>query len=335
MKGYPIAWTALQALNLQYIKTGLWGNGKEVLKIPPKPGVPARGPGNVQIPPYQSGGDEVDFDLDETGQWTTRTTATNKDYIDRRVSAVGFGIYLGGCHVYCDGIDKPVFVPNGYIFPGLKDAKSISEAVFADRTAADAALKIALEHPTGSAPFAYYRAAGGALIAPTVFSPATTPRIINTLLKDIEQLKNEVQRELTVLALGLVGGMVLSQVFAIKMEVGPKSPKAGAPVDDPPPVFRRVVRPAMRTGTVRVNGGGTGELPGWIDMNPCPPGEMRPEQITQRNPTGELIEDGIEHITQYFPEGSVDEYYPGTEEAHTNPTRQRGECLRALAGASG
>src|SRR5271166_3770624 len=28
-------------------------------------------------------------------------------------------------------------------------------------------------------------------------------------------------------------------------------------------------------------------------------------------------------------------YYPGTEEAHTNPTRQRGECLRAIAGASG
>src|SRR5208283_4996901 len=26
-------------------------------------------------------------------------------------------------------------------------------------------------------------------------------------------------------------------------------------------------------------------------------------------------------------------YYPGTEETHTNPTRQRGECLRALAGA--
>ena len=39
-------------------------------------------------------------------------------------------------------------------------------------------------------------------------------------------------------------------------------------------------------------------------------------------PTGELII------------GDMD-YYPGTEEAHTNPTRQRGECLRALAGASG
>src|SRR5271166_7068350 len=31
----------------------------------------------------------------------------------------------------------------------------------------------------------------------------------------------------------------------------------------------------------------------------------------------------------------IERYYPGTEEAHTNPTRQRGECLRALAGASG
>ena len=33
--------------------------------------------------------------------------------------------------------------------------------------------------------------------------------------------------------------------------------------------------------------------------------------------------------------GTARPYYPGTEEAHTNPTRQRGECLRALAGASG
>ena len=29
------------------------------------------------------------------------------------------------------------------------------------------------------------------------------------------------------------------------------------------------------------------------------------------------------------------EYYPGTEEAHTNPTRQRGECRGAPAGPSG
>jgi hypothetical protein len=308
LKGYPIDWKALQALNPQYVKKGLWGNGKEVLKIPPKPGSPPRGLGEVQTPVYQSGGDEVEFELDETGQYTSRTTDTNKDYIDRRVTAVGFGIYLGGCHVYCKGMDKPVFVPNDCIFPGLRDAKSIGEAVFADRNAADAALKIALEHPTGSAPFAYFRAAGGALIAPTIFCPATTPRIITTLLEAIEQLKNEVQRELIVVAIGLVFGMVLNQVFAIKMKVGPKSPRSGAPPDDPPPSGIPVVRRALRTGPVRVNGGGTGELPGWIDLNPCPPGEMRPEQIAQRNPTGELIQDGVENITEHFPEGSVDEF---------------------------
>src|SRR5271157_4137447 len=39
--------------------------------------------------------------------------------------------------------------------------------------------------------------------------------------------------------------------------------------------------------------------------------------------------------TQGHPGRETTRYYPGTEEAHTNPTRQRGECLRALAGASG
>ena len=47
----------------------------------------------------------------------------------------------------------------------------------------------------------------------------------------------------------------------------------------------------------------------------------------------------LEFLRQFHPFKVVVEatasYYPGTEEAHTNPTRQRGECLRALAGASG
>ncbi len=62
---------------------------------------------------------------------------------------------------------------------------------------------------------------------------------------------------------------------------------------------------------------------------------MIPEIPTQPMP------DWISNASAPLPElcirevlsGSV--YYPGTEEAHTNPTRQRGECLRALAGASG
>ena len=76
---------------------------------------------------------------------------------------------------------------------------------------------------------------------------------------------------------------------------------------------------------------------------PWPPG-------TRGNPAGysrgRRISDAIERLIE---EMALDrefgataiamalgkKYYPGTEEAHTNPTRQRGECLRALAGASG
>src|SRR5271166_471080 len=55
--------------------------------------------------------------------------------------------------------------------------------------------------------------------------------------------------------------------------------------------------------------------------NWCSRRHRRPGHTFQGRFKSELIED--------------ESYYPGTEEAHTNPTRQRGECLRALAGASG
>ena len=54
-------------------------------------------------------------------------------------------------------------------------------------------------------------------------------------------------------------------------------------------------------------------------------------QFGQRG-TGSVRDSGTLHTPFYEPSLG---YYPGTEEAHTNPTRQRGECLRALAGASG
>ena len=38
---------------------------------------------------------------------------------------------------------------------------------------------------------------------------------------------------------------------------------------------------------------------------------------------------------RFAPLPHYESYYPGTEEAHTNPTRPRGECLRARAGTSG
>ncbi len=50
-----------------------------------------------------------------------------------------------------------------------------------------------------------------------------------------------------------------------------------------------------------------------------------------------LVDDGIGKDARFWKlaQSLSALYYPGTEEAHTNPTRQRGACLRALAGASG
>ena len=50
-------------------------------------------------------------------------------------------------------------------------------------------------------------------------------------------------------------------------------------------------------------------------------------------PVGLLI--NFHALCRLIEENAGGPYYPGTEEAHTNPTRQRGECLRALACASG
>ena len=61
-----------------------------------------------------------------------------------------------------------------------------------------------------------------------------------------------------------------------------------------------------------------------------------PVGTTVQIPTSSMVPSGVA-CRLPLPVGTTVQipYYPGTEEAHTNPTRQRGECLRALAGASG
>ena len=69
-----------------------------------------------------------------------------------------------------------------------------------------------------------------------------------------------------------------------------------------------------------------------------------PDGVIEALLQGQLEPSLFVHELATYPESRIAEqvlrdmtlvYYPGTEEAHTNPTRQRGECLRALAGASG
>ncbi len=150
----------------------------------------------------------------------TADPRTHGDYIDRRVTAVGFGITVGGYLLYCEGISVPVLVPESYVDLELASAEPLNEAIYPELKAASADMA-ALGFGAGEGRFAYYRGAGGALIVPTVFSPATTPRIARTMLEVRRGLKEPVQRELKVLLLSLTGVKFLKGIFTRVVRAGP------------------------------------------------------------------------------------------------------------------
>ena len=72
-------------------------------------------------------------------------------------------------------------------------------------------------------------------------------------------------------------------------------------------------------------------------LDPLDPASMRVpfREIFRRLQRGTVLKRFLYWDDHYLLSLDGTTYYPGTEEAHINPTRQRGECLRALAGASG
>ncbi len=149
----------------------------------------------------------------------------HRDFIDLRVTAVGFGITEGGWVLFCEGLPLPVLVPEAQVDLGLTRAQPLNASIYPDRDAALADLAAeALGATHGS--YAYYRGAGGALVAPTVFSPATTPRIARTMLSVRKDLSETVQRELKVMLLSLAGTKVLQGVFSRVVRVGAE-PESG------------------------------------------------------------------------------------------------------------
>lgn len=146
---------------------------------------------------------------------------THSDWIERRLVAVGFGIYLGGYLAYCDGLPLPIFVPDSHVDFGLTSAAMDDPAIHLDRT--DALASIPAGPPMAGAPathVAFYRGAGGAVIAPTIFSPATTPQFVATALSARQELARQVQEELTALAVGLLGGMLIRAGIGIIARIG-------------------------------------------------------------------------------------------------------------------
>ena len=143
----------------------------------------------------------------------------HRDFVDLRVTAVGFGLNAGGYLLYCEGLALPVLIPESHVDLGLTSAVPLNASIYPDR---DAALEdmATVASEARHARYAYYRGAGGALIVPTLFSPATTPRIARTMLEVRRDLSETVQHELKVLLLTLTGTKVLQGVFSRVVRVG-------------------------------------------------------------------------------------------------------------------
>jgi hypothetical protein len=143
-------------------------------------------------------------------------------------------------------------------------------------------------------PFAYYSAAGGAITAPTIFAPATTPKVILTMASARRLLAESVQRDLSVLAISIVEGMVLRTIFARFVRVG--SQEDATPAKPPrPPRIRPV------NGTVNAGGGLEAEAQaGCTNLNP-----VNPNSGGASSGIPNHIRAGLEDIGDIFEPGSV------------------------------
>jgi hypothetical protein len=158
----------------------------------------------------------------------TADPRTHRDFVDLRVTAVGFGLTAGGYLLYCEGLELPVLVPEIHVDLTLTHAARPSASIYPNRDTALAALADNATG-TGGTSYAYYRGAAGALIVPTHFSPATTPRIARTMLEVRQDLSQSTQRELKVLLLSLTGTRVLQGLFSRVVRVGTEPAAAPLP----------------------------------------------------------------------------------------------------------
>lgn len=216
--------------------------------LPVEPGILARagaGPQSIEID-FEAATPQRAERLRQRGVQVPRVSReladprAHRDYIDSRVTAVGFSLGAGGYLLYCEGLPLPVLVPESHVDLGLTHAVPGDVALYPDRDAA-----LAAGAPPIQATYAYYRGAGGALIVPTVFSPASTPRMARTMLAVRQHLGEAVQQELKVLLLGLTGTRVLQGVFSRAVRVGmepalpprqpPPRPAPSAPAPVPTP----------------------------------------------------------------------------------------------------
>jgi len=220
---------------------------------------------------------------------------SNTDYVENRLLAVGYGIYIGGYLLFCDGVESPLLVPESFVDLTQMNAAPNSMAVYGDYDSAMAPIPYGPPAPAQPIPYNYYWAAGGRanhLIVPTLFCPATTPNAVATMLSVRRELADYVQRQLVGIAIGIAGGLLLRAVFAAVGRV------ASRPRSVMPAIMR--IRPV--NGTVNVGGGFEGTPNAWTNLNPFVEGTGGPAAASG---VPNLVRARFEDMGEIFETGSV------------------------------
>lgn len=229
---------------------------------------------DLDLPKFSGSSDEVVLELDPTtGEYVYRQIKPKDHarYIDRVVTAVGYSIYLGGYHVYVQGLELPILVPENMVDFSLGSVQDVSETIFGTR---EEALKAAAGDNPGQRQVAYFWGAGDAVVCPTVIGPATTPQLYSTIVSAIDQLVKEVQEELVMLAISLVGGMIARTILTRRISVkrGGNVPARKNLPNEPAVPAAPKIKPV--NGQVSVGGGFENKV--GSNLNPMKPGSGGP-----------------------------------------------------------
>jgi hypothetical protein len=244
----------------------------------------------IEIP---KGPGTIDFDIGPDGIPIYTPPKARTDYVDTRMEAIGYNIYLQGFQIYCSGMSTPIYVPDSLLKLDVENAEAIDSTIYDTLEKANDAIRRASAKAKGVTPFAYYQGAGGAVIAPTIFSPATTPRIIATYYEARSLYADYVTHGLTGVAISIVGGMALRMILGriFRARSGDPKPPRGLPPPRNPPKIRPV------NDTVDVGGGGQIEA---TNLNPVKPGSGGPTSDIPNH-----VRAPMEEMDEIFVPGSV------------------------------
>ncbi len=168
--------------------------------------------------------------------------SNNRDFIDRRITAVGVGLSGTDFILFCEGIDNPIALPIDYIDLGNTKSVPVDHFIYPEREEALTHVPFGPPAPGASSQFAYYRAIGG-LVVPTMLSAASAPetvKLINGAEEKLRGFVKEVTDTLVIAVLLFITGALVQKGISkwINKRGAPSPQKLGDEHEQPFPLVK-------------------------------------------------------------------------------------------------